>query len=103
MVDVEPDADALAERVVVVARDQREHLAPALQSQGVEDLCAAERLGGPGSAEKMNFALRDSARSPALGLADQICSSATNFIGLFALARWLTPTEFGVVTVASLL
>ena len=34
----------LAERVVVVARHQRQHLAPARQAQRVEDLRAAERL-----------------------------------------------------------
>ena len=44
MIDVEADADALADRVVVVARHQREHLAPALEAQRVEDLGAAERL-----------------------------------------------------------
>ena len=44
VVDVEADADALAERVVVMARHQREHLAAAREAQGVEDLGAAERL-----------------------------------------------------------
>jgi hypothetical protein len=44
VVDVQPDADALAERVVVMARHEREHLPAARQPERVQDLGAAERL-----------------------------------------------------------
>jgi hypothetical protein len=44
VVDVEADADFLADRVIVVRRDQREHFDAAPQPQGVQDLGAAKGL-----------------------------------------------------------
>jgi hypothetical protein len=47
VVDLHADADALAERVIVVRRHERQQAAAAVEAQRVENLRAAKRLVQP--------------------------------------------------------